>query len=101
MRIVGETVPIQIHVNGDDIDLTQASEIIVTFKQKQYEVEFQTADVSVDDADHVTVQMTQIQALGFDVGLCKVQINWMQNGDRVATKACNVNMLEQLHMEVI
>lgn len=84
----------------NDIDLTTATEVFVTFKQQMLTITKTTFDgVEIDDenANVLYVTLEQSETVLFsDNYPAKVQVNWTQGTKRFATVVKNINVKENL-----
>ena len=80
--VIGQwTTPTTTFVVKDAL-FTQATSIVVTFKQRDYM--FDKTDVTVTDNTHISVTLTQAETGKFIKGMVEVQINWVYQGDKRA-----------------
>ena len=83
-----------------NLDLTQATDVFVTFKQA-----FQTMTVSGEDLTigekTIAVSFTQEETAQFCVGDVEIQANWIIAGKRAASEVVTYQFTEQLLQEVI
>lgn len=100
--IRGETIPITLDFSGEDVDFTQASEILVTLQQGHIEV---NKTPTVDDATTLTISLTQVESLGFKlpslVSPLEVQVNFLKSGVRYASEVTAVTVGKQIYDEVL
>lgn len=74
----------------ENIDMTQASDVKVTFKSNRYGYKLtKTADDLVVEAHSVSVFLTQEETLKFGLGSSEAQINWLYNEGTVMKRACS------------
>ena len=95
VRITDTTLTIK--VNG--VDLTASDPIIVSLKQPTATVE--ADNVSVGDAETLTVNLTQAETEKLMVGSCKVQVNGVNNNKRWATEVAEIMLTENLVNRVL
>ena len=100
--IRGETIPITLDFSGEDVDFTQASDILVTLQQGHIEV---NKTPTVDDATTLTISLTQTESLSFKlpslVSPLEVQVNFLQSGVRYASEITEVRVWKQIYDEVM
>lgn len=83
------------------IDLTQADEVFVTFKQAGNSVTKTGNDLVVEEKT-ISVGFTQEETSRFCVGDVEIQANWvMSNGKRAASEVVKYQFTEQLLQRVI
>lgn len=83
------------------IDLTQATNVYVTFRSGMKKVTKTGTDIEVQ-ARAVGVYLEQKETLAFMEGPVKVQINWTgANGRRAASKVKEIEISEQLLDKVV
>lgn len=81
------------------LDLTQATNVYVTFEQD--EVNFTKTDLDVAEKQ-VDVYLSQEETLRFKVGVVNIQVNWtMANGRRACSDVKQVEITKQLLRQVI
>lgn len=81
------------------LDLTQATNVYVTFEQD--EVNFTKTDLDVAEKQ-VDVYLSQEDTLRFKVGVVNIQVNWtMANGRRACSYVKQVEITKQLLRQVI
>lgn len=81
------------------LDLTQATNVYVTFEQD--EVNFTKTDLDVAEKQ-VDVYLSQEDTLRFKVGAVNIQVNWtMANGRRACSDVKQVEITKQLLRQVI
>lgn len=88
----------------NDVDLTEASNIYVTFEKNGKELQKTGADLGVT-AHTIEVFLTQAETLAFPSGDVALQVNWTyQEGGvtkRAATEIVKVNMRTNLEDRVL
>lgn len=81
------------------LDLTQATNVYVTFEQD--ELNFTKTDLDVAEKQ-VDVYLSQEETLRFKVGVVNIQVNWtMANGHRACSDVKQVEITKQLLRQVI
>lgn len=74
----------------ENIDMTQASDVKVTFKSKRYGYELtKEADDLIVEEHSVSVLLSQEETLEFGLGSSEAQINWLYNEGTVTKRACS------------
>lgn len=87
------TTPTYIFKTNDDIDLTIADKVYVTFSgMDEGEIMTKTDDALVVSADTIEVYLTQQETLSFPNGKIKVQINWLYGEEGRTKRACSQKM---------
>lgn len=66
--------------SGDEIDLTNASDIEVYIKQTSSSSEYRYEDAVAVSANEIEVLVPQEDALTLRIGACKIQVAWTENG---------------------
>lgn len=89
----------------ENLDLTQASHVYVTFTAGKYELTKTGDDLTVDEKE-IYVKLTQAETGKLDPGkpseYVKVQANWTtQGGDRAGSNVVLFEMSEQLLKRVV
>lgn len=86
----------------ENLDLTQASQIIVTLESKtKKQIEKTGQDLTVE-AKNISVDLSQQESSALAVGEVKVMVNWiLPNGKRAASKQKIVDISENLHRKVM
>lgn len=82
------------------LDLTQASEVFVTFKQASFLLTKTGEDLVVAEKT-IGVYMTQEETGSFCVGDVDIQANWVSAGKRIASEIVSFNFTQQLLQRVI
>ena len=83
----------------EEIDLTEAAHVYVSFKQGSKLLKLTDAEMS---AHQVDVYLTQEQTLQFNEGTLTVQVNWTYaSGQRGATKIMPIKMGANHLLEVL
>lgn len=94
----GLTPTITINV-PEEVDLTEAANVYVSFKQGQRVTKAATFDVF---AHQVDVYLTQAETLAFNVGTVEVQLNWTySSGQRGATNPVTLAVAANHLLEVL
>lgn len=85
----------------ESLDLTTASNVYVTFEQKDVNFTKEGADLVVE-AKRVEVFLSQEETLQFQIGTVDVQVNWtMSNGRRASSDVKQVEISKQLLRQVV
>ena len=89
----------------DNLDLTAASNVYVTFKSGKYVLTKTGDDLDVDEKE-ISVKLTQDETGKLNTGSLssdvKIQANWvMPSGDRAASEVVLYEMSEQLLQKVV
>ena len=85
---------------GDQIDLTQATSVYVTFTQEKMELTKTGEDLDVQETK-IIVWLTQEETAKFRVGELEIMANMMIGGKRVPGEIRRVEMTKNLLNEVI
>ena len=91
----------------EDIDFTQADEIIVTFSEPDYDVilELTGTDIEITEDNVLSVYLTQEQTLLFTTNTVLLQVNWTYqeggNTRRCASDIAKIKPVRNLKNEVI
>lgn len=92
----GTTPTFQLKITNDDVDLTQASNVYVSFTQLGLKLEKSGDDIVVA-AKQVDVYLSQEETLQFEEGTVEVQINYTYgDGSRAATKIKKISISKNL-----
>ena len=83
-----------------DLDLTQATDVFVTFNQAGKIINVTGEDLTVTQKT-ISVSFTQEQTAGFCVGNVQIQANWLIGSKRAASEVVTYQFTEQLLQEVI
>jgi hypothetical protein len=83
-----------------DLDLTQAEEVFVTFKQACKLMTVTGDDLTVGEKT-IAVSFTQQETADFCEGDVEIQANWVIAGKRAASVVVNYQFTKQLLQEVI
>ena len=83
-----------------DLDLTEASEVFVTFKQALQVITITGEDLVIGKKT-IEVSFSQEQTSQFCVGDFEIQANWIVCGKRAASEVVKYQFTQQLLQEVI
>jgi hypothetical protein len=83
-----------------DLDLTQAEEVFVTFRQACKLMTVTGDDLTVGEQT-IAVSFTQEETAEFCEGDVEIQANWVIAGKRAASEVVNYQFTKQLLQEVI
>lgn len=99
----GTTPTYTFKLKDDTVDLTQASNVYVTFaKADKTEIFTKTGEDLDVQAKQVSVFLTQEETLSFPVGYISAQVNWVYaDGTRSATKIVQIQADTPLKDEVL
>lgn len=90
MAIYKGTTPTYIFTLPDDIDLSTADSVYVTFSKKNYETILTKEDNELEiQANTVSVFLDQEDTLSFPRGDILVQINWLYEDGSTTKRACS------------
>lgn len=100
------TTPTYIFEFPEDIDLTEAEEIILTLTDGRYNKLLEADTSSLDVEEHqISLYLTQEQTLALPIGtiLCQANITFMEGSKkkRVASTIERISSAKNLHEEVI
>lgn len=85
----------------EGLDLTTASNVYVTFEQKDVNFTKQGADLDIEEKA-IDVFLSQEETLQFQIGMVDVQVNWtMANGRRASSDVKQVEISKQLLRQVV
>lgn len=85
----------------EGLDLTTASNVYVTFEQKDVNFTKQGADLAIEEKT-IDVFLSQEETLQFQIGMVDVQVNWtMANGRRASSDVKQVEISKQLLRQVV
>lgn len=85
----------------EGLDLTTASNVYVTFEQKDVNFTKQGADLDIEEKT-IDVFLSQEETLQFQIGMVDVQVNWtMANGRRASSDVKQVEISKQLLRQVV
>lgn len=97
----GTTPTFELKINDENIDLTEADNVYVTFRTKKGKSTYTGEALEVTE-QQVDVYLTQEQTLAFPTGIVEVQINWTyENGKRACTNIARIVVSENLIEEVL
>lgn len=97
----GTTPTFTLTFSDEELDLTEASNVYVTFKKNSKSLTKTGEDITVS-AKQIEVYLDQKETLMFQTGEVKVQANWvMADGQRACSTVTNVLLSEQLLDRVI
>ena len=82
------------------LDLTEATDVFVTFKQAGKLMTVTGEDLTVEKKS-IAVSFTQEETAEFCVGDVEIQANWMVAGKRAASEIVNYQFTDQLLKQVI
>lgn len=92
----GTTPTFTLTFTEDNLDLTTAQNVYVTFKSGTSKITKTGADLEIGEKT-IAVYLTQANTLSLDVGVVKIQANWTTaNGSRVASEVIEYPITEQL-----
>lgn len=97
----GTTPTFHLTFSEEELDLTTASNVYVTFKQNEKRITKSGEDLVIAEKQ-VDVYLNQKETLSFTQGDVKVQVNWtLANGRRAASEVKTTELSEQLLEKVI
>lgn len=97
----GTTPTFTLTFTEEELDLTQATNVYVTFEQGKKSLT-KTGDDLVVSAKQIEVYLDQSETLQFGMGLVKIQANWtMTGGRRASSNVVGYHLTEQLLEEVV
>ena len=74
----------------NNIDMTQASDIKVTFKSKRHGYKLTKTSNDLTVTEHtVSVLLTQEETLKFALGESEAQINWLYSEGNIVKRGCS------------
>lgn len=82
------TTPTFIFTLPEDVDLTKATNVYVSFAKEQGEIMRLTGDALTVEEHEVSVFLTQKQTLALPLGAMNVQINWTYQEGEITKRAC-------------
>lgn len=99
----GTTPTITFTLNDDDLDLTLAKNVYVTFKYGNKTLTKSTINDELDiSANTISVTFTQQETLDFGESKVEVQVNWTyENGIRWSTDCASYRVSKQLLDKVV
>lgn len=83
-----------------DLDLTQASDVYVTFTQASTSITVTGESLDVEEKT-ISVSFSQEETARFCVGDVFIQANWLASGKRAASEVVTYEFTEQLLQRVI
>ena len=90
MAVYKGTTPTYIFTLPEDIDLSSADSVYVTFSKKNYETILTKEDNELEiDGNTVSVFLEQEETLSFPRGDILVQINWLYTEGHTTKRACS------------
>ena len=90
MAVYKGTTPTYIFTLPEDIDLSSADSVYVTFCKTNYENILTKEDNEMEiDVNTVSVFLTQEETLSFPRGDVLVQINWLYDDGNTTQRACS------------
>ena len=96
------TTPTYIFTLPEDIDLSSAESVYVTFAKSNYEVILTKQDDELEvDANTVSVYLTQDETLEFPRSEVLIQINWTFKEDGETKRACSEIVHDRTHRNLI
>lgn len=97
----GTTPTITLTIDDETIDLTQATNVYVTFSRRGNIVTKTGTDLTIDE-NTIEVTLSQAETLAFSDGPVDVQANWTYaGGARCATEIAGLDLTRQLLERVI
>ena len=102
MSIARATTPtFTLTFTEEELDLTQAANVYVTFEQGKKSLT-KTGDDLTISSKQSEVYLNQSETLQFGVGLVKIQANWtLAGGRRASSNVVGYHLTEQLLEEVV
>lgn len=102
MSIARATTPtFTLTFTEEELDLTQAASVYVTFEQGKKSLTKTGNDLTIS-SKQIEVYLNQEETLQFNVGLVRIQANWtMSGGRRASSNVVGYNLTEQLLEEVL
>lgn len=99
--MVQATTPTFVLTLPEDVDLSQASNIYFTLRQKNVQIN-KTGDELVIDGQTVSVYLSQAETLQLVHGAAQIQLNWTYaNGARACSNIVSVPVSGNLLKEVV
>lgn len=97
------TTPTLIFTFKEDIDLTQATEVVVSLESvKTGKLIEKTGNDLIVEPKKVTAELTQEESAAFAVGEVKAMVNWLlPNGKRPASNKKIFDIVDNLHRQVM
>lgn len=85
----------------EELNLTTASNVYVTFEQDGVSITKTGADLTIGEKQ-IDVYLDQAETLNFKVGVVDVQANWtMAGGRRASSEVAQIQMTKQLLRQVV
>lgn len=85
----------------EDLDLTQAASVYVTFQSGSYVLTKDAEDLTVQEKS-IDVYLTQNETARFQTGIVEIQVNWITpNGNRAASTVGTCQISKQLLKRVV
>ena len=102
MSIARATTPtFTLTFTDEELDLTQVTNVYVTFEQGKKSLTKTGSDLTVA-AKQIEVYLNQSETLQFGVGIVKIQANWtMAGGRRASSNVVGYHLTEHLLEEVV
>ena len=101
MNIVRGTTPTFVLQFPENVDLTEATNVYVTFCRYNNKITKDTDDVDIE-AHSISVYLTQKETLDLGTGPVEIQANWtFGDGKRAASKITTCELTKQLLPEVL
>lgn len=102
MGIARATTPtFTLSFTEEELDLTQASNVYVTFEQGRNSITKSGTDLTIG-AKQIEVFLGQSETLNFREGALKIQANWtLTGGRRACSNVVTYSLTEQLLEEVV
>lgn len=99
--MVQATTPTFILTLPEEVDLSEASNIYFTLRQKNVQINKAGDDLTVD-GQTVSVYLEQAETLQLVSGAAQIQLNWTYaNGSRACSNIVSVQVSENLLKEVV
>lgn len=84
------------------LDLTQATNVYVTFRSKEGETVTKSGEALTLTARSISVRLSQQDTGGLHMGHIKIQANWTDSeGHRTASEVVDYEITEQLLKQVV
>ena len=101
--IIGTTPTFILSIPEDSgSDLTKANQIYFTIRQGSIIYTKTGEDITIVDKNTITVSLTQEETLSFKYLVdAEIQLNWIENNKRYATKTRKIPLDKNLIKEVI
>lgn len=99
--MVQATTPTFVLTLPEEVDLSEASNIYFTLRQKNVQIN-KSGDELVIDGQTVSVYLSQSETLQLVSGAAQIQLNWTYaNGARACSNIASVQVSENLLKEVV